>query len=116
MIFSVKSGKSDVTHVRDLRGVIDREKAQVGALIAMHDPTGPMRTEAASAGFYASPWGTKHPRLQVVTVGELLAGRKLDLPPSRDYRTFKKAPRAKGSSSAGAMLPFTEDDEAHPPS
>jgi site-specific DNA-methyltransferase (adenine-specific) len=81
VIFSVKSGKNDVAHVRDLRGVIDREKAEIGVLITMHEPTGPMRTEAASASFYASPWGTKHARSQIVTVGELLAGRKLDLPP-----------------------------------
>src|SRR5262245_11767236 len=58
----------------------------------MQEPTGPIRTEAASAGSYDSPWGTKHPRLQVDTVAGLLAGRKLDLPPSRDFRTFKKAP------------------------
>jgi site-specific DNA-methyltransferase (adenine-specific) len=111
VIFSVKSGKSEVAHVRDLRGVLEREKAQVGVLITMHEPTGPMKTEATTAGFYASPWGTKHPRLQVVTVGDLLAGSKLDLPPSRDDRTFKKAPRAKRDKPDRAMLPFDDGDD-----
>lgn len=110
-IFSVKSGKSDVSHVRDLRGVIDREKAEIGVLLLMNEPTGPMRTEAASAGFYPSPWGTKHPRLQIMTVGQLLDGQKLDLPPSRDYRTFKKAPKAKGEAGSGTMLPFDEEGD-----
>ncbi len=42
--------------------------------------TPPMRTEAASAGFYQSPpWGN-HPKIQLVTVGQLLAGHKLDMP------------------------------------
>ncbi len=57
IIFSVKAGKLHATHVRDLRGVVDREKAAIGVLIAMDEPTKPMRTEAASAGFYTSPWG-----------------------------------------------------------
>ena len=52
-----------------------------------------MRAEAAGAGFYDSPWGTKHPRLQVLTIAELLAGKGIDMPPSRDVRTFKKAQR-----------------------
>ena len=54
-----------------------------------------MKTEAASAGFYESPWGTKHPRLQILTVEDLLAGATVNMPPTRDVRTFKKAPKAK---------------------
>jgi len=54
-----------------------------------------MRAEAASAGFYESPWG-KHPRLQILTVGELLEGKQVDMPPVRQTNvTFKRAPRAK---------------------
>jgi hypothetical protein len=95
IIISVKAGKTGPAHVRDLRGVVEREKAAIGLLITMEDPTAPMRKEAASAGFYDSPWGTKHPAIQILTVGELLEGKTLDAPPSRDIRTFKKAPRAK---------------------
>jgi DNA modification methylase len=93
VIFSVKAGDLTVAHVRDLRGVLDREKAQIGVLISMQEPTRPMKAEAAGAGFYDSPWGTKHPRLQLRTVGGLLAGKGVDMPPSRDLRTFKKAPK-----------------------
>lgn len=93
IIFSVKAGKTSVPHVRDLRGVIDREEAQIGVLISLQEPTQPMRKEAASAGFYESSWG-EHPRMQLVTVGELLEGKKLDTPPLHQAdRTFKKAPR-----------------------
>ena len=62
IVLSVKAGKVQVQHLRDLRGVIDREDAQIGVLISLQVPTKPMRVEAASAGFYESPWG-KHPRL-----------------------------------------------------
>jgi hypothetical protein len=98
VVLSVKAGHTNVAHLRDLRGVLEREKAEIGVLITMQEPTRPMRTEAAGAGFYDSPWGTRHPRLQILTVAELLAGKKVDMPPSRDQRTFKKAPRAKGKT------------------
>jgi len=94
VVFSVKAGKLHAPYVRDLRGVIDREDAAIGVLLSMQKPTKPMRTEAASAGFYDSPWGTKHPRLQLLTVGELLSGKRVDMPLTRDVRTFKKAPKA----------------------
>jgi len=95
IILSVKAGKTGVAHLRDLRGVLDREKAAIGVLISLQEPTQPMRAEAAGAGFYDSPWGTRHPRIQLLTVAELLAGKRIDAPPSRDLRTLKKAPKAK---------------------
>lgn len=94
VIFSVKAGSVGVSHLRDLRGVLDREKAHIGVLISLEEPTRPMRTEAASADFYSSPWGTEHPRIQLRTVAELLGGKAIDYPPSKANVTFKKAPKA----------------------
>jgi hypothetical protein len=52
-----------------------------------------MRAEAASAGFYESRWG-KHPRLQLLTVAELLEGKGIDYPRvSGANITYKQAPR-----------------------
>lgn len=93
VIFSVKSGKPQVSELRDLRGVVDREKAALGVLISLHEPTKPMKIEAASSGFYDSPWGTKHSRLQILTIADLFTGKKVDMPPTGDLRTFKKAPK-----------------------
>lgn len=77
IIFSVKSGHVTAKDLRDLRGVLDREKAQVGVLISLEEPTKPMRTEAASSGFYDSPWGKKYPHIQIFTVRELLDGKSI---------------------------------------
>ena len=53
IIFSVKAGQNiNAAYVRDLRGVIEREKAAIGVLITMEAPTKPMMKEAAEAGFY----------------------------------------------------------------
>jgi len=93
IIFSVKAGHITVSHLRDLRGVVEREKAQMGVLLTMEEPTKPMKTEAARAGFYDSPWGGRHPRLQILTIEELLEGKGVDRPPHKGNLTFKKAPR-----------------------
>jgi DNA modification methylase len=94
VIFSVKAGHTNVAHVRDLRGVLQREEAEIGVLITMQEPTKPMRAEAASAGVYKS-YGTQHSALQLLTVRELLEGKKLDMPQWYEQRTFKSAPQAK---------------------
>ncbi|MFQ5895447.1 MAG: DNA methyltransferase [Nitrospinota bacterium] len=91
VIFSVKSGHITVEHIRGLRGVVEREKAEIGVFLTLEEPTREMRREVATAGFYVSPWG-KHPRLQILTIGEILEGQVIDFPPmSQVNRTFKKA-------------------------
>ena len=84
-----------VAHVRDLRGVVEREKAEIGVLISLEEPTSAMRTEAAAAGFYTSPWGN-HPRIQLLTIAQLLDGRGIDYPRTAGSNvTLKRAPRVK---------------------
>jgi len=101
VIFSVKAGKLALSHVRDLRGVIERENAQIGCLISLEKPTKHMREEAAEAGFYQHPLGKKtYPRLQLITVKDLLEGKNLQLPEGRIDVTFKKAQRAKPKQRA----------------
>jgi hypothetical protein len=112
VIFSVKSGKTGAAHVRDLVGVVNREKAAIGVFLSMETPTKPMRTEAASAGFYKSPWDDKdYPRIQLLTVGELLGGRTVEMPATRDIRTFKKAPKAKAKATHRQKRLDDEADE-----
>lgn len=110
IILSVKSGKLKATDVRDLRAVIDREQAAIGVLISLEDFSKPMQSEAASVGFYDSPWGGKHPRLQLLTIQDLFDGKKIDMPPVSNL-TFKKAPKAKPKKSKGKRLPFSGDAE-----
>jgi site-specific DNA-methyltransferase (adenine-specific) len=100
VIVSVKAGKVQPSYVRDLRGVIDREQAQIGVLISFNEPTDPMKKEAASAGFYTSPWG-QHPRIQLLTVAELLAGKRIDMP-------------AGGAHMTQVALPPTPEETVHP--
>lgn len=104
IVFSVKAGHTGPAHVRDLRGVLERENAALGALLTLQEPTQPMRAEAASAGFYEAPWGRKYARLQLLTVADLLAGKTVDFP--RENVTFKKAPKASEPVPETEALPF----------
>ncbi len=93
VIVQVKSGYVGVNHVRDLKGVLEREKAAIGALITLREPTKPMLTEAAATGFYESKeFPGRYPRLQILTIAELLAGKKVEYPAHR-VETFAKAER-----------------------
>lgn len=61
----MKSGHVSVAYVRDLRGDIEREKAEIGVLLLLGDATKPMMTEAAAAGFHKClASGDNYPRLQ----------------------------------------------------
>jgi len=110
IIFSIKAGHTGAKDVRDLRGVIEREKAEIGVFICMQEPTKAMRTEAAGADFYKSPWREKpYPRLQILTIEELLKGKRIDCPPLGQVNvTFKKAPKAKGKREPNPEIEFPE--------
>ena len=111
VIISVKAGHVTANHVRDLRGVVEREKAAIGVLISMEDPTKPMQTEAVTAGFFESKtWGKKYPKVQLLTIAELLAGKKIEMPPIKQVgATFKKAEKFKGDKSEQLALMKDKD-------
>lgn len=81
IIVQVKSGHVKAGDIRDLKGVMEREKAVMGCFITIEPPTAQMRTEAISAGFYESGVklegvsAEKFPRIQILTIEDLLAGK-----------------------------------------
>lgn len=73
------------------------------------DAQGRLHTEAAAAGFYDSPWGGSYPRLQIITVGQLLTGERVDYPNVEGMdRTFKKAPKAQPKGAERPELPLSD--------
>ena len=94
LIVQVKSGHVSVSQVRDLKGVLEREKATIGALITLKPSTRQMREEAAEARDYEPKTlpGQRFPRLQILTIAEILGGKTLQYP-RLGTGTFKKAPR-----------------------
>jgi hypothetical protein len=62
-----------------------------------------MLTEAASAGFYHSPgWNKDYPRIQILTIEELLHSAEVKMPPQ--FGTFKQAQRVQQADAAQPEL------------
>jgi DNA modification methylase len=110
IIFSVKAGGVTVSQVRDLVGVLDREKAQIGVFLCFEAPTKPMLREAAEAGLYKSSDGTTYPRMQILTIQQILDGKQPDYPLHRRDATFKKAPRSRPAAAETMQLPLLPID------
>ena len=96
-LVQVKSGGVKAGDIRDLVGTLDREKSAMGIFVTLEPPSRPMIAEAAAAGHYASPgWQRSYPRLQILTVAELLDGAEVKMPPTSV--TFKQARRSEGDA------------------
>jgi DNA modification methylase len=94
IIVSVKGGENVTrTMMADLKNSVDRENAQIGILVTLTQPTGPMEKEAFSAGYYDSPIGKSFPKIQILTIDELLSGRKTPQYPdlARGGLSFRKS-------------------------
>ena len=73
-----------------MKGVVEREEAAMGILLALNKPTKSCLTEASSAGRFQMPKATKtYPKIQVYTVEEFFAEKNPDLPDTSN--TLKKA-------------------------
>jgi len=94
-VFQVKSGGANRATIATLNSDRQREKAEIGILITMGD-TKPMRGEAAAAGKYKHPMlNREDDRIQIVTIAEILEGKRIDLPMGRD---MVKSAQAVGDS------------------
>lgn len=94
VIVQVKSGNVGRAAVGELVGTVQREGAAIGVFLTLQEPTEPMLKEAAAAGFYQSArMGHVYPRIQILTVAQLLAGASVQMPSVT--QTFKKAQRVK---------------------
>jgi len=97
IVVQVKSGHVGSAIVRDLKGTVEREKAEIGVLVTLLPPTGPMKKEALEAGYYEPEHfpGKKYPKLQIITVEDLLQEKVIEYPRMGPDATFKKAKRQK---------------------
>jgi site-specific DNA-methyltransferase (adenine-specific) len=99
VVVQVKGGHVNRAQIATLKSDMEREKAVIGAFITLEEPTGPMQNEAATAGFYETSNAIsrstvrRYPRIQILTVEELLAGGDLKYPEWALDATHRKAKR-----------------------
>ena len=94
IIVQVKSGHIGAKEVRELEGTRRQEKAEIAVLLTLRPPTKPMK-EAVPGDYYVSALfpERRFPRLQILTIAELFAGRQPEYPNWVPRKTFKKAAR-----------------------
>ena len=117
IIVSVKGGEHvGAAMIRDLKGVVEREKAIIGLFLTLAEPTRDMLKEAASAGFH-EVGDRKFSKIQILTIKGLLEGRErpgyfdANVPRGKGSGGFKKAKKEEPSRKKMPLLfPATEGE------
>lgn len=87
---SVKSGKIPANHIRELGGMLGKDSVELCLLITLEEPSKKMKKDAVSYGFYTYPNGKEFPCIQILTIQELLDGKRPDF---LDYGCGKAMPK-----------------------
>ena len=106
IVVQVKSGNVSRNQIATLKGDMEREKAEIGLFITLSPPTGPMISEAVDAGFYTPEHfpDSHYPRVQILTIEELLNGKRAEYPRLAPEATFQQAPRRRRSTGTQSQL------------
>lgn len=100
IVVQVKSGHVGVKDIRELRDVIGKQKAAMGILLTLEEPTSEMNKEVVSTDPYVSPlWKHEFPKIQILTIEQLLKGERPKTPPTvslfQEAQQLRKADRTK---------------------
>ena len=109
IIVQVKSGHVNAAQIRDLKGVLEREQAQLGLFITLQPPTRPMEQEALASGLYVPEHfpDSQFPRLQILTIEQVLAGHQVEYPRIGVQATFRQAPRRRRPQGEQTSLVYS---------
>ena len=106
IIVQVKSGNVRRDMIAMLTGDMARENAEIGLFITLNQPTRPMIQEATSAGIYTPEHYPDHhyPRVQILTIEDLLSGTQAEYPRFAPDATFARAPRRRSSAASDRLM------------
>lgn len=114
MILQVKSGIVDRGDIAKLRGDMAREGAEMGTLITLTKPTGPMLAEAKAAGLFEHElMDRSYDKIRIVTVQQIVEeGKRIDIPMVKDLSKPTRRPK-KGMDEP--LLPGIDSQEPNHP-
>lgn len=107
-LVSVKGGKSvGPAEVRDLLGTVETQRAEMGVLVTMEQPTRGMKDAADHAGAYRWPLNDDlFPKIQLVTIRELLDGKRPQTPTTlTPYIPADRLPRPSAQTAMDIPTP-----------
>lgn len=104
-IVSVKSGGVGAAMIQQLKGAMETSGASMGLFITLDEPTGPMKQEATIAGVYHSEVsGRDYPKIQIITIRELLEEHRKPELPLLVLPTFQQAERIQQSPGQAELF------------
>ena len=105
IVVQVKSGGVQRSQVATLKSDMEREKADLALFVTLNPPTRPMEQEALEAGFYAPEAFPDHqfPKVQILTIEDLLSGAQPQYPRYAPAATFQRAPRRRRQGRQGRL-------------
>ena len=110
---SVKGGGVNPGMVRDLIGTMETQRAEMGILISLEQPTRGIRDAVDHSGMFEWPVNRKsYPKVQILTIEQLLDGARADMPtPLLPY--IKASPAPQGTQMTLVPVGSAEEyDEA----
>jgi DNA modification methylase len=87
-VVQVKGGKPTLSQIRDFCHVVTREKAAIGFFVTLGDITPAMKTEAVAEGFWDAGRGQTYPKVQLLSVAELMTGLARPKMPTQEKRSI----------------------------
>ena len=104
-IVSVKSGGVGSAVIDELKGAMERHGAAMGLLVTLEEPSKPMVQNATEAGFHHSDVsGRDYPRVQIMTIRELLEEGKKPSMPLLVLPTYQQAPKVLKAAEQAEMF------------
>lgn len=103
-VVQVKGGKATVGQVRDFCHVVAREKAALGFFLCLADVTEPMKKEATKEGFWTDAGRRDFPKIQILSVADLLTHQARARYPAQDKASllgYKAGPQARQAGQTG---------------
>jgi site-specific DNA-methyltransferase (adenine-specific) len=107
VVVQVKSGHVGVREIRELRDVVNRQKAAIGLFLTLEEPTSEMVKEVKATDPYVSlRWEREYPRIQILTIEQLLRGKRPDMPST--VSLFQEAPRVQKILRVSRQVKLTD--------
>ena len=92
ILFSVKSNKTlSPSVIRDLNGTMEREGAAMGYLITLYPMPNLVKESKQYGVYYNSLLAKNFPKIEVISVEEILNGKRMSIPASHKVSVVKEA-------------------------
>jgi hypothetical protein len=109
ILIEVKSGNVNVRNIREFCDVIKKKNGAIGLFVCFEEQiTEPMEKAAKEEGYYqftGTGYASKFPKIQIITIEQLLDGKMPEIPESLKT-TFKSAVRESKTGYGGLKLDF----------